>query len=70
MKTNGAPKAGSLKTEDNPMYAAYLVRYVQGMRAAGVPIAALTMQNEPENPRNTPSMVMTSAEDGAFYAMP
>ncbi len=66
MKTNDLPKGGSLKPEDYPAYAAYLVRYLHGMQAEGVPITALTMQNEPLNPKNTPSMVMEAAEQDAF----
>ena len=48
------------------IYAAYLVRYLKGMQAEGVPIAALTMQNEPLNPKNTPSMVMEATKQEAF----
>lgn len=66
MKTNNAPKGGSLKPALYPVYAAYLVRYLQGMEAHGVPIAALTVQNEPLNPKNTPSMVMEATEQDAF----
>lgn len=66
MKTNDAPKGGSLRPEFYSVYAAYLVRYLQGMRDHGVPIAALTMQNEPLNPKNTPSMVMEATEQEAF----
>lgn len=66
MKTNGAPKAGKLRPEDYAVYAAYLVRYLQGMQAHGVSIAAITMQNEPLNQHNTPSMVMEAPEEEAF----
>jgi glucosylceramidase len=66
MKSNGLPKGGTLKPELYPVYATYLVRYLKAMQAHGVPIAALTMQNEPENPKNTPSMVLTAEEEGAF----
>ncbi len=66
MKTNGAVKGGKLKPEMYGVYAAYLVRYLKGMQAAGVPIAALTMQNEPLNPKNTPSLVMEAEEEEAF----
>jgi glucosylceramidase len=62
MKTNGLPKAGGLKPEAYDAYARYLVRYLQAMKAAGVPIEAVTLQNEPQNPKNTPSMVMTAEE--------
>jgi glucosylceramidase len=66
MKTNGKVKDGSLKPEYYAAYAQYLVRYVQGMKAAGVPISALTVQNEPLNGNNTPSMIMTAEEEGKF----
>lgn len=66
MKTGEAPKGGSLKPEDYRVYAQYLVRYLQGMRAHGVAITAITMQNEPLNPKNTPSMVMTADEQDHF----
>lgn len=62
MKTNGLPKAGSLRPEAYGSYARYLVRYLREMKAAGVPIEAVTLQNEPQNPKNTPSMVMTAEE--------
>ncbi len=68
MKTNGKPKAGSLKTEDYPVYADYLVKYLQAMQREGITIAALTVQNEPLNPKNTPSLVMTLKEEGDFIA--
>ncbi len=66
MKTNSLPKGGNLKPEDYPVYAQYLVRYLREMQAAGVRIAALTTQNEPLNPKNTPSMVMEATEQQAF----
>ena len=56
MKTNGLPKAGSLKPEFYPAYAKYLVRYLQEMRAEGIPVESITVQNEPLYLRNTPSM--------------
>lgn len=68
MKTNELPKAGSLKPEWYGAYAQYFVRYLQAMAAQGVPIRAITIQNEPENPHNTPSMVVTSSEEAAFLA--
>lgn len=66
MKTNELPKGGSLRPEFYPVYAQYLVHYLRQVRAAGVPITALTMQNEPLNPKNTPSMVMEASEEEAF----
>jgi glucosylceramidase len=66
MKTNNHPKGGSLKPEFYEAYANYFVRYIQGMAAEGIAIDAITLQNEPENPKNTPSMLMTSAEQATF----
>ena len=66
MKTNDDPKGGSLKPECYKAYANYLVRYVKEMRRNGIPIDAITPQNEPLNPKNTPSMVITAEEEDAF----
>lgn len=66
MKTNGNAKGGNLDPKYYDAYARYLVRYVREMKSHGIPIDAITMQNEPLNPKNTPSLVMTSAEQDAF----
>lgn len=66
MKDNGKVKGGSLKKEYYDAYARYWVLYLKGMQARGITIDALTPQNEPENPKNTPSMVMTAEEEAAF----
>lgn len=66
MKTNNLPKGGSLKKEYYPTYAQYLVKYIQAMAKEGIVIDAITIQNEPENPHNTPSMLMTAEEQASF----
>jgi len=66
MKTNGALKNGSLKPGDYPIYAQYFVRYLRAMQAQGIRIDAITVQNEPLNPYNLPSMVMQPQEEEAF----
>ncbi len=66
MKTNDNSRGGSLKPEYYGAYARYFVKYVEGMRTAGIPIAAITVQNEPLNPKNTPSMVMFANEQDTF----
>jgi glucosylceramidase len=66
MKTNVGVKGGSLKKEFYGAYAEYWVRYLGGMADAGIPIDALTPQNEPENDKNTPSMLMTAEEQADF----
>ena len=38
------------------------------MRAEGIAIDAITIENEPLNPKNTPSMVMFAQEQGTFIA--
>ncbi|MFD1873679.1 glycoside hydrolase family 30 protein [Hymenobacter bucti] len=63
---NPSPVGGSLKPEYYDAYARYFVKYIQGMQALGVPIDAVTLQNEPLNPDNNPSMKMTGAEHAAF----
>lgn len=66
MKTNNHPKGGSLKPEYYGVYANYFVKYIQEMAKAGITIDAVTIQNEPENPKNTPSLLMTASEQGEF----
>lgn len=66
MKTNNSPKGGSLKPQYYGAYAQYLVKYIEAMANAGITIDAITIQNEPENPKNNPSMVMTAEEQADF----
>ncbi len=66
MKTNGKSKGGSLKPGYYDAYARYFVKYIQAMAAEGIRIDAVTLQNEPENPHNTPSMLMTADEQREF----
>ena len=56
MKTNHDVRGGALKEECYPAYAAYLVKYVQEMKKEGIVLEAITIQNEPLNSKNTPSM--------------
>lgn len=68
MKTNGLPKGGSLDPKWYGAYANYFVDYLQAMASHGIAIRALTIQNEPLNPKNTPSMVMTAKEEATFLS--
>lgn len=68
MKTNDNLKGGHLKPENYGVYAEYFVKYVEGMKAAGITINAVTVQNEPLNPKNTPSMAMFASEEDSFIA--
>ena len=62
MKTIHNSVGGKLKPEYYGIYADYLVKYIQGMKAEGITIEAITPQNEPLNPFNDPSMEMTALE--------
>jgi len=66
MKTSGVARGGVLKPEYFSAYADYFVKYIQGMKAEGIPIDAITVQNEPLNEKNTPSMLMLESELDVF----
>ncbi len=66
MKTNDNTMAGSLRAKYSKTYANYFVKYIQGMKAAGIPIHAITVQNEPLNPKNNPSMLMLAPQQDNF----
>lgn len=66
MKSNNSSKGGSLLPEYYDAYAKYFVRYITEMKAAGIPIDAITIQNEPLYGGNNPSMVMVATEQRDF----
>ncbi len=66
MKTNNSVKGGNLKPEYYEAYAKYFVAYIQGMKAEGIPIDAITIQNEPLNEKNTPSMQLLAPDEAIF----
>lgn len=66
MKTSENVKGGNLKPEYYAPYADYFVKYIRGMNAHGIRIDAITIQNEPLNEKNTPSMQMSAAEQAEF----
>lgn len=66
MKTTGVARGGVLKPEYFGAYALYFVKYIQAMKAEGIAIDALTVQNEPLNEKNTPSMLMLESELADF----
>ena len=66
MKTNGNSKGGSLKPEFYDAYARYFVKYIQGMKAHGIRLDAVTVQNEPLHPGNNPSLLMEAPEQAVF----
>ena len=66
MKSNKLPKGGKLLPEYYSVYANYFVKYNQEMAKEGIVIDAITPQNEPEHPGNTPSLAMTAPEQTDF----
>ena len=66
MKDNGSSVGGSLKPEYYAPYAKYFVKYVQGMKEEGIPVYAITPQNEPLNPDNNPSLLMLAEQQANF----
>ena len=66
MKTTYDARGGMLKPEYYDVYAKYLVRYVQDMQKEGIPIDAITIQNEPLHPGNNPSLLMVAPDQALF----
>ena len=67
MKTSQSMVQGSLLPSAYKPLADYFVKFVKAYEQAGVPIFAVTMQNEPLNvPNNYPGMNMTAVEQAAF----
>ncbi|MCD0488219.1 glucosylceramidase [Pedobacter sp. MC2016-14] len=66
MKTNNSFKGGSLKPEFYASYAKYFIKYLAAMKAQGINIDAITIQNEPLHPGNVPSMYMEAADQAVF----
>ncbi|NVK51184.1 MAG: glucosylceramidase, partial [Cyclobacteriaceae bacterium] len=69
MKDNKDTRGGSLLEEFEPIYAQYLVRYIQEMADYGIKIDALTIQNEPLHPGNNPSLLMLPDQQARFIGM-
>lgn len=59
---------GSLKTDYYDLYAYYFVKYLDAMAAWGIPVWGISVQNEPLNDHNDPSMVWTKEQMYKFIA--
>lgn len=67
MKTNGQMvQGGHLLPGDEEAYARYFAAYVQAYEREGVPIAAVSVQNEPTQSTKYPSMVMAPDQMARF----
>jgi glucosylceramidase len=69
MKNNKDTRGGSLMEEYEAVYAQYLVKYIQEMKAEGIVIDALTIQNEPLHPGNNPSLLMLPEQQARFIGL-
>jgi len=68
MKTTAAWDAGSLKTTAYDTFAQYISLYLDEMAAAGIPIWAVTPENEPEHVGQFETMGFTPATEGDFIS--
>lgn len=66
MKTNESTIGGRLKPEYYKAYARYFVKYIEAMSNEGIIIDAITIQNEPLNTTNNPSLYMSAREQIEF----
>lgn len=66
MKDNGSSIGGSLQAQYYGVYASYFVKYIQAMKAQGITIDAVTIQNEPQHGGNNPSMLMSASQQADF----
>ena len=66
MKDNNSFTGGSLQPIYYNVYAQYFVKYIQQLKTEGITIDAITPQNEPLNPNNNPSLVMTALQQADF----
>ncbi|KAJ7663654.1 glycoside hydrolase superfamily [Mycena rosella] len=69
MKDSGSMNGGSLKSNLVSAYPTYLLKAVQGFKSHGIPIFAVSVQNEPQNSNPTyPSSTLTPAIEGQIGA--
>lgn len=67
MKDGGSMIKGTLREDRYDAFVRYLLRYVEASETAGVPIFALTMQNEPSfEPEDYPGMRLSAAQRSAL----
>ena len=69
MKSNGAMNdGGHLKPEFRGVWAQYFARYIKAYAEVGIPIWAITVQNEPRAHQTWDSCLYTHAEQRDLYA--
>ena len=62
MKTNHSLQGGSLAAQWQASYALYLEKSVEAYQSAGLPFDTLTLQNEPLNTSDYPTMSMSASQ--------
>jgi len=70
MKANGTMLGGSMKPRNFPVYAKYLVKFLQSYQAEGVPVDAITPQNETDTDQDgrMPACVWAQEHEIAFVS--
>ncbi|WP_162037863.1 carbohydrate-binding protein [Chengkuizengella sediminis] len=67
MKESGTLNGGSLSPDHYQAYADYFVKYIKAYENEGLPIYAITVQNEPHHETNSyPSMYMSAEQQTEF----
>lgn len=66
MKTNNSLLGGSLKAQWEASYAVYLKKMLEAYEEAGLAFDTFSIQNEPQNAANYPSMLMNAAQQTSF----
>ncbi|MDP5275922.1 carbohydrate-binding protein [Chengkuizengella axinellae] len=67
MKESGTLNGGSLSPDHYQTYADYFVKYIEAYENEGLPIYAITVQNEPHHETNSyPSMYMSAEQQVEF----
>jgi len=67
MKISNSMNGGSLKQANFTDYSSYLVMYLQAYARAGIPVNAITIQNEPlYQTKSYPTMYMSWEDENAF----
>src|SRR2546428_4547934 len=58
MKDSDKMEGGKLRKEAYPAFAKYFVKYIKAFKEEGIPVSAITIQNEPQYESSYPSMGM------------
>ena len=69
MKADGSMNGGNMITADFPSFAQYFIKFLQAYQQQGIPIYAISVQNEPLNSTSSyPSESLSAADESDFIA--